>query len=632
MLIRSIFLALDRKYAIGSNDIPSIWDMGLSLFKKNIISVSPIKERTLDSLKEMIKRERNGESIDRSCIRSLLRMYISLGLYSTDFEIQFLDATEMFYKAESEDLILNADPSSYLAKIEERLLEEDQRVDHYLDESTRSTLIKLVERILILDQIDTILSTSLEPLLKEHKKDDIKRLYTLVLRVEESVRLKKAWNNFIKTQGTEMVNDVSKDATLIDDLLSFKYKLSEILEYCFHANDEFAYALKEAFETFINTRQNAPPELLAKYVDEKLRNVSKSGVSDVQLDKMLDDVMQIFRYINGKDVFEAFFKKDLAKRILLKKNASIDAEKSMISRLKTECGSQFTQKIEGMFKDVDLSKEFTSEFKESDELSDVDIKMDMDINILTTSFWPSFQPIEVKLPEDMATIQNAFTKFYSRKHHNRNLVWLHNFGLCTVRSTFKTGRKELTASVFQTIILTLFNDASKLSYEEIKQSSGIGDENELKQTLVSLTQGKFRVLLKENKTKGISNDDQFTVNEAFKSNKVRIVLNKIQMKETQQEQEKVKEGVFVDRQYQVDAAIVRIMKTRKTLTHTELLTELYQQLKFPCQVCNVKSQSLNVLLTLDVKASDLKKRIEILIEREYLKRGQDDASVYHYIS
>lgn len=207
MLIRSIFLALDRKYAIGSNDIPSIWDMGLSLFKKNIISVSPIKERTLDSLKEMIKRERNGESIDRSCIRSLLRMYISLGLYSTDFEIQFLDATEMFYKAESEDLILNADPSSYLAKIEERLLEEDQRVDHYLDESTRSTLIKLVERILILDQIDTILSTSLEPLLKEHKKDDIKRLYTLVLRVEESVRLKKAWNNFIKTQGTEMVKD-----------------------------------------------------------------------------------------------------------------------------------------------------------------------------------------------------------------------------------------------------------------------------------------------------------------------------------------------------------------------------------------------------------------------------------------
>jgi hypothetical protein len=42
--------------------------------------------------------------------------------------------------------------------------------------------------------------------------------------------------------------------------------------------------------------------------------------------------------------------------------------------------------------------------------------------------------------------------------------------------------------------------------------------------------------------------------------------------------------VFQDRQYQVDAAIVRIMKTRKTLTHSQLISELYQQLKFPVKV------------------------------------------------
>jgi hypothetical protein len=54
--------------------------------------------------------------------------------------------------------------------------------------------------------------------------------------------------------------------------------------------------------------------------------------------------------LQGKDVFEAFYKKDLAKRLLIGKSASIDAEKSMISKLKTECGSQFTNKLEGMFK------------------------------------------------------------------------------------------------------------------------------------------------------------------------------------------------------------------------------------------------------------------------------------------
>ena len=58
--------------------------------------------------------------------------------------------------------------------------------------------------------------------------------------------------------------------------------------------------------------------------------------------------------IQGKDVFEAFYKKDLAKRLLLGKSASIDAERLMITKLKTECGAQVphtrpTHQQEGFF-------------------------------------------------------------------------------------------------------------------------------------------------------------------------------------------------------------------------------------------------------------------------------------------
>ena len=64
-------------------------------------------------------------------------------------------------------------------------------------------------------------------------------------------------------------------------------------------------------------------------------------------------------------MFEAFYKKDLAKRLLLGRSSSTDAEKAMITKLKAECGSQFTNKLEGMFKDVDLSHDIMTSFKQS---------------------------------------------------------------------------------------------------------------------------------------------------------------------------------------------------------------------------------------------------------------------------
>ena len=70
----------------------------------------------------------------------------------------------------------------------------------------------------------------------------------------------------------------------------------------------------------------------------------------------------------------------------------------------------------------------------------------------------------------------------------------------------------------------------------------------------------------------------------FQHKSRRIKINTLQAKETSTDSKKVKENVFKDRQYQVDAAIVRIMKTRKELTHQQLMAELLGQLRFPVKV------------------------------------------------
>lgn len=56
-----------------------------------------------------------------------------------------------------------------------------------------------------------------------------------------------------------------------------------------------------------------------------------------------------------------------------------------------------------------------------------------------------------------------------------------------------------------------------------------------------------------------------------------------------EEQVSTTERVFQDRQYQIDAAVVRIMKMRKTLSHNLLVSELYNQLKFPVKVTSDKN-------------------------------------------
>ena len=48
--------------------------------------------------------------------------------------------------------------------------------------------------------------------------------------------------------------------------------------------------------------------------------------------------MDIFRYIQEKDIFERFYKQHLAKRLLLGKSVSDDAEKTMIQQLKVREG------------------------------------------------------------------------------------------------------------------------------------------------------------------------------------------------------------------------------------------------------------------------------------------------------
>eukprot|EP01023_Acetabularia_acetabulum_P049241 TRINITY_DN5249_c0_g1_i7.p1 TRINITY_DN5249_c0_g1~~TRINITY_DN5249_c0_g1_i7.p1 ORF type:complete len:627 (+),score=66.81 TRINITY_DN5249_c0_g1_i7:256-1881(+) len=541
-------------------------------------------------------------------------MFSNLGIYDSVLEGQILENARVFYRAEGDATIISMNVSDFLRHAENRLKQESVRCEQYLEESTKRKLVIVVEQESLQKHMDNLLEKGFAEMMNDVRQQDLTRLYQLCRRIDFLDRLRASFKTYVKDFGRQIVQDSERDKEMVDQLLQFKSRVDSICEEAFQKDEAFGSALRDAFEHFINQRENKPAELIAKFIDSKLRSGSK-GQTEEELEASLDSALILFRYIQGKDVFEAFYKRDLSKRLLMGKSSSIDAEKSMIGKLKTECGAQFTNKLEGMFKDIDLSKDVMQSFKsfESTSNSKSAKGIDLNVNVLTSGFWPTYPVSEAQLPEELSQYQDKFKQFYLSKHTGRKLTWYSSLGTCVLKAQFKRGAKELSVSLFQSIVLYLFNESDQLSYSQIRDASGI-EEKELKRTLQSLACGKVRVLKKIPKGAEIDDADEFVFNEDFSNNLYRIKINTIQLKETEEENKKTNEQVLQDRQYQIDAAIVRIMKTRKTLSHQLLVKELIQQLRFA------------------VRPQDLKKRIESLIEREYLERDQNDKNIYNYLA
>ncbi|CAK9237113.1 unnamed protein product [Sphagnum troendelagicum] len=613
LLIRSIALYLDRTYVIQNSGVRSLWDMGLQLFRRHLSACPEVELKTVSGLLRLIEQERMGETVDRTLLKHLLRMFSALGIYSESFERQFLECTANFYAAEGTRFMQQTDAPDYLKHVEARLHEENERCLLYLDAGTRKALIATSEKQLLDRHTAGMLDKGFRMLMDANRVGDLQRMYSLFSRVNALELLRQALSAYIKMTGHNTVMDEEKDKDMVSWLLDLKARLDVVWEESFSKNESFSNTLKDAFEHLINLRQNRPAELIAKFIDSKLRAGNK-GTSEEELEGTLDKVLVLFRFIQGKDVFEAFYKKDLAKRLLLGKSASIDAEKSMISKLKTECGSQFTNKLEGMFKDIELSREINESFRQSAQArTKLPSGIELNVHVLTTGYWPTYPPMEVRVPLELNVYQDIFKEFYLSKHSGRRLMWQNSLGYCVLKANFPKGKKELSVSLFQTVVLMLFNDAQSLTFQEIKDTTAIEDK-ELRRTLQSLACGKVRILNKNPKGRDVEDEDSFTFNLDFVAPLFRIKVNAIQLKETVEENTSTTERVFQDRQYQIDAAIVRIMKTRKVLSHTLLITELFQQLKFP------------------IKPADLKKRIESLIDREYLERDKTNPQIYNYLA
>lgn len=119
---------------------------------------------------------------------------------------------------------------------------------------------------------------------------------------------------------------------MLQNLLDLKDRFDHFLHNSFGGDKIFKQVIASDFEHFLNLNTKSP-EYLSLFIDDKLKKGVK-GMTEQEIENVLDKTMVLFRFLQEKDVFERYYKQHLAKRLLLNKSVSDDSEKNMISKLK----------------------------------------------------------------------------------------------------------------------------------------------------------------------------------------------------------------------------------------------------------------------------------------------------------
>ncbi|AQK95115.1 Cullin-1 [Zea mays] len=618
------FHYLDR-YFISRRSLTPLKEVGLTCFRELIYQ--EIKGQVKDAVIALIDKEREGEQIDRGLLKNVLDIFVEIGLgqmecYENDFEDFLLKDTTEYYSVKAQSWILEDSCPDYMIKAEECLKREKERVGHYLHISSEQKLLEKVQNELLAQYATPLLEkehSGCSALLRDDKVEDLSRMYRLFSKISRGLEpISNMFKTHVTNEGTALVKQAEDSASnkkvFVWKIIELHDKYVAYVTECFQGHTLFHKALKEAFEVFCNkgVSGSSSAELLATFCDNILKKGCSEKLSDEAIEDALEKVVRMLAYISDKDLFAEFYRKKLARRLLFDKSANDEHERSILTKLKQQCGGQFTSKMEGMVTDLTVARDHQTKFEEfvagHPELNP---GIDLAVTVLTTGFWPSYKTFDINLPAEMVKCVEVFKEFYQTRTKHRKLTWIYSLGTCNINAKFDAKPIELIVTTYQAALLLLFNGSDRLSYSEIVTQLNLSDDDVVR-LLHSLSCAKYKILNKEPASRSISPNDVFEFNSKFtdRMRRIKVPLPPVD------EKKKVVEDVDKDRRYAIDASIVRIMKSRKVMGHQQLVAECVEQ--------------LSRMFKPDFKA--IKKRIEDLITRDYLERDKDNANTYKYLA
>ncbi|PXF46764.1 Cullin-2 [Gracilariopsis chorda] len=406
------------------SNLPSVVDIALDLVdedRRGNHANRDVVRGIVDNFVEIGAADVCDESFSKDSIYGLENHFSShfstLHLYVQVFEGRFLSRTRKFYKEEGVRIARDGNIKFFVEQIRNRLTDEEERVRVLLHKDSALRVREAAEAELIGNHKEYLQSEA-NKMIREGRDSELQVIFKLLERVEDGlIPIRNFFINFVRDEGNAIVVkhadelngnlSITENLILVERLLSLYLKHANMSDRCVNGSNMIMVAIENAFRGFVN-RSLGPiciPNLLAYYVDRLLRSnilegfhiadehddceedtegaSSKNGtgttlqfcklhglaasLSDNSLvseellrDRLLNELVRFFGYLDDKDMFFETHRILFAKRLLYGSNGTL--ESAFISKLKLKAGNSYTQRLTGMFQDIESAKPFRERF------------------------------------------------------------------------------------------------------------------------------------------------------------------------------------------------------------------------------------------------------------------------------
>ncbi|RNF11750.1 putative cullin 4B [Trypanosoma rangeli] len=556
--LQEVWVYLDRWYLAKVHAVRSIDGLAVAIMKEALLQHPWLLSQAQLGFLAALRQELEHDSNARGGMQLFTNLCSSIEVYFLRVEPDVLAAAKEFYNAVAERMWHNGDSAEvFFHQVRCFLQEGRQRVQACLEVHTMPRLEEIAQTSLLLAHGVDVLTRDFERLVREEKYDCIRLAWKFLasgMYVQLGKRCGAIFRHYILQEGAKIMRQLTTRTAEQEAFAAVKAMIAlirrgeRVIETCFAENPTlFMVRMNDALTEVVQEKQTEFARQIARYLDWMMRE----GESDVLLaaagstassgapgddssprtdvvtttitttttgdastgvppcGEVLAYIGRIYALFPSRDIFEAFYWRDLARRLLQYHHPPrLSIERSFMQELKKTCGEE-TSKFEGMLNDFNVSQELSERYQAwvegncgappspwspelqvdneaeeekerrrwrqhrqssgvreavmmAEEVEAEETSMptaaalrctEVRLHILTSGFWPTESALEVLLPSPLQALAGRVQEFYSHCFADRKLVWQHQMSSAVVTCSTGAVRRQLTGTLLQAAML-----------------------------------------------------------------------------------------------------------------------------------------------------------------------------------